>query len=165
MNTETKTCQNCKNEFVIEPEDFAFYEKIKVPPPTFCPECRLQRRLMFRNERNLYKRKCDMCGKSIVTMYSPDKKLTVYCVPCWWSDTWDASQYAMEYDAAKSFFDQFRELQTKVPVLALISDYTVNVNSDYVSHAGNVKDCYFVFSTGHGERSAYLDMTDGIKET
>jgi len=27
MNSETKTCQNCKNSFVIEPEDLLFYEK------------------------------------------------------------------------------------------------------------------------------------------
>lgn len=36
---ETKTCQNCKTRFTIEPEDFVFYEKIGVPAPTFCPEC------------------------------------------------------------------------------------------------------------------------------
>ncbi|MDI6602738.1 MAG: hypothetical protein QME57_01280 [Patescibacteria group bacterium] len=41
MNQEIKQCQNCKKEFVIEPEDFLFYEKIKVPPPTWCPECRM----------------------------------------------------------------------------------------------------------------------------
>ncbi len=28
MISQTKTCQNCKTEFVIEPEDFLFYEKI-----------------------------------------------------------------------------------------------------------------------------------------
>ena len=32
MNSETKTCQNCKQSFIIEPEDFEFYEKMKVPP-------------------------------------------------------------------------------------------------------------------------------------
>jgi hypothetical protein len=32
---ETKICQNCKKNFIIEPDDFGFYEKIKVPPPTF----------------------------------------------------------------------------------------------------------------------------------
>ncbi|KKU51453.1 MAG: hypothetical protein UX74_C0027G0022, partial [Parcubacteria group bacterium GW2011_GWA2_47_10b] len=31
MSPETKTCQNCKNSFTVEPEDFGFYEKIKVP--------------------------------------------------------------------------------------------------------------------------------------
>jgi len=25
MNKETKVCQNCKNQFTIEPEDFEFY--------------------------------------------------------------------------------------------------------------------------------------------
>jgi len=29
MTSETKTCQNCKQNFVIEPEDFKFYEKIR----------------------------------------------------------------------------------------------------------------------------------------
>jgi hypothetical protein len=38
MEAKTKICQNCKDEFEIEPEDFKFYEKIKVPSPTFCPE-------------------------------------------------------------------------------------------------------------------------------
>ena len=28
MNSETKQCQNCMNNFIIEPEDFLFYEKI-----------------------------------------------------------------------------------------------------------------------------------------
>ena len=29
------TCQNCKKDFIIESGDFLFYEKMKVPPPTF----------------------------------------------------------------------------------------------------------------------------------
>jgi RNA polymerase subunit RPABC4/transcription elongation factor Spt4 len=37
---ETKNCQNCKKDFNIEPDDFSFYEKMKVPVPTWCPECR-----------------------------------------------------------------------------------------------------------------------------
>lgn len=33
MNQEIKSCQNCKKDFTVEPDDFAFYEKIKVPSP------------------------------------------------------------------------------------------------------------------------------------
>jgi len=55
MEKEQKVCQNCQKEFTIEPEDFAFYEKIKVPAPTFCPECQLKRKLVWRNERTLFK--------------------------------------------------------------------------------------------------------------
>ena len=59
MEEQIKNCQNCKQDFVIESEDFSFYEKMKVPPPTFCPDCRLARRLIWRNERTFYKRICD----------------------------------------------------------------------------------------------------------
>ncbi|OGZ73389.1 MAG: hypothetical protein A2998_00080, partial [Candidatus Staskawiczbacteria bacterium RIFCSPLOWO2_01_FULL_37_25b] len=97
MNPEIKICQNCKQEFVIEPDDFNFYEKMKVPAPTFCPECRFQRRIMFRNERVFYKRKCDLCSKDMVTIFSPESKLVVYCPACWWSDNWDDSEHSLEY--------------------------------------------------------------------
>ena len=63
MESENRVCQNCKNDFVIELDDFGFYEKMKVPPPTFCPNCRAQRRFMWRNERSLYKRPCSLCKK------------------------------------------------------------------------------------------------------
>ncbi|MBM3251119.1 MAG: hypothetical protein FJZ07_02705, partial [Candidatus Nealsonbacteria bacterium] len=63
LNSEIRTCQNCHSPFVIDVQDFDFYQKIKVPPPTWCPECRMVRRMMFRNERSLYKRKCDVTGK------------------------------------------------------------------------------------------------------
>jgi hypothetical protein len=30
MDSETRICQNCKKDFTIEPDDFGFYEKMKV---------------------------------------------------------------------------------------------------------------------------------------
>ena len=160
----TKICQNCKTEFRIEPEDFAFYEKMAVPPPTFCPECRLQRRLAFRNERSLYKRKCDLCGKEMITMHSPDKPRKVYCNPCWWSDKWDASDHAIEYDPSRNFFVQFKELQKCVPFMTLICEYPTLINSDYINHAGNSKDSYFVFNADHIENCCYVMQTNNAKE-
>lgn len=164
MILQTVVCQNCKNPFTIEPEDFAFYEKMKVPAPTWCPECRLQRRLMFRNERSLYKRKCDLCGKEMITMHSPDKPRKVYCGPCWWSDTWDASEYAMDYDPSRSFFEQFKDLQERVPFMALITEYPTLINSDYVSHTGHARNSYFVFNADYTENCAYLNLTNNTKE-
>ena len=68
---QTEICQNCRNQFTIEPEDFQFYEKIKVPPPTFCPECRAVRRLTWRNERSLYHGTCSATGKKVITPAQP----------------------------------------------------------------------------------------------
>ncbi|MCH7883425.1 hypothetical protein IIA95_03355 [Patescibacteria group bacterium] len=151
MNSEVKQCQNCKREFTIEPRDFEFYASIKVPPPTFCPECRLQRRWMFINEMNLYKRKCDLCSKDMISVFSSEKPFTIYCNSCWWSDKWDSLDYAMEYDPSKNFFEQFRELQRKVPFPALIVEYSTMVNSEYNNYASGLKNCYFVFNGGDSE--------------
>ncbi|MFH0712254.1 MAG: hypothetical protein V2A55_00115 [Candidatus Jorgensenbacteria bacterium] len=153
--TETRKCQNCKQDFVIEPEDFDFYKKMDVPPPTFCYECRFQRRLMFRNERAFYKRNCGLCGKPMITTYAPDKPYKVYCQSCWWSDKWDPTEYAMDYDPNRNFFEQFREFQKRVPFSGLINTYASLVNSEYVNHAGYSKNCYFLFNADYCENLYY----------
>ena len=102
--SENKTCQNCKQDFTIESDDFAFYEKIKVPPPTFCPECRLQRRLAWRNERSLYKRNCNLCKDSMFAIYPADTPFPVYCNRCWFSDDWDVIDYGKEYAGINFYF-------------------------------------------------------------
>ena len=87
MNSETKNCQNCKNDFTIESDDFLFYEKMKVPAPKVCPDCRFKMRAMWRNETTLYSgRKCGLCDKSVVSIYNPKSPYTVYCYDCFCSD-------------------------------------------------------------------------------
>jgi len=125
MNPETKNCVNCKQNFVIEPEDFVFYEKIVVPAPTFCPRCRLQRRLAWRNERTLYKRKCDLCKQDTLTTYAPEYAGLVYCQKCWWSDEWDQLASGRDYDFSRPFFEQYRELYCSKNGRKLRSDYIV----------------------------------------
>ena len=91
--SQNMVCQNCRNNFVIDPEDFNFYEKIKVPPPTFCPECRQVRRMIWRNERGLHKSTCALCNRRMISMYDPKNQLKVYCEKCWWGDGWDPMLY------------------------------------------------------------------------
>jgi hypothetical protein len=150
---ENKICQNCKKDFTIEIEDFNFYEKIKVPPPTWCPECRQQRRYAWRNERTLYRRDCDLCGKSTVTIYSPNKQLKVYCLKCWWGDGWDPTSYAKDFDFSRPFFEQYYELQKEVPRMALLSKNSVN--SDYTNHSGDNKNAYLSFVSFNNEDIFY----------
>src|SRR3989344_2333291 len=126
MNKEFKICQNCKKEFRVEPEDFSFYEKIKVPPPTFCPERRMQRRMAWRNERTLHRNKCTMTGKSVVSCFSKDSPFTIYERDIWWSDQWDPLEYGQEYDFSRPFFEQFRKLLEKVPLPNLFIGKCVN---------------------------------------
>src|ERR1700742_4773164 len=116
---QTKNCVSCKLDFIINPSDFSFYEKIDVLPPTMCPECRARLRLYFRNERSFYKRDCDKCKKSVVSMYSPNKPYTVWCSECWNSEDWDARDFGIEYNSEEDFFDQFRKIWQSVPKIGL----------------------------------------------
>ncbi len=149
MLSETKNCQNCKQNFTIEPDDFAFYEKIKVPPPTWCPECRMQRRLSFRNERILYKRPCDLCGKEVINIYHPESKNIMYCQQCWWSDKWDPLSYGQEYDFSRPFFEQYQKLSKRVPRVSLIN--ANSINCEYTHLAADNKDCYMLFESSNNE--------------
>jgi hypothetical protein len=143
--TEKKICQNCKTDFFIEPEDFNFYEKIKVPPPTFCPECRQQRRMAWRNDVIFYNRNCSLCERPIISLYHKEKPYVVYCNKCWWSDKWDPLDYGKEIDFSRPFFEQFRELQNKVPLPALFNDDGVgSVNCEYTENVTFAKNCYMV---------------------
>ncbi|MEI6581176.1 MAG: hypothetical protein WCO07_03335 [bacterium] len=144
-------CQNCKGSFTIELDDFSFYEKIKVPPPTFCPECRLQRRLIWMPSITLFKRKCDLCGEEGISMYEPDAPFTVYCVKCWWSDNWDPMDFGMEIDFSKPFLEQWKELLQKTPVLALHVDSRTIQTSPYVNHIAHSKNCYMVYYADYNE--------------
>ena len=125
---------------MIYPEDFTLYDKLKVSSPTFCPECRLRRRLAFRNERTLYKRQCDMCGENVISAYSPKNRYTVYCPKCWYSDKWDANSYGRNYDFSRNFFEQFLDLDKAIPHIALFQKN--NVNSAWVNYETDDKNCY-----------------------
>ncbi len=154
MNQETKICANCQKKFTIEPEDFHFYEKIKVPAPTFCPDCRAQRRLALRNERVLYKRNCDLCNKSMIAMHSSNKPFPVYCYKCWWSDKWDPLSFGRDINLEESFFKQYQELQNSVPRLGIFS---INaVNSDYLNYSLDNKDCYLGSRVVSSENCSYM---------
>jgi hypothetical protein len=141
--SEKKICQNCKVDFVIEPEDFDFYKKMKVPPPSWCPNCRSARRLTYVGDRFFYKDICNMCGKNIVSLFNPDDNFTVYCNKCWWGDGWDPLDYGKDYNFSKTFFEQLHELQLAVPYQA--TDNRNCTNCDYCESVIRCKNCSFVF--------------------
>ncbi|MBI3273605.1 MAG: hypothetical protein HYZ69_00520 [Candidatus Colwellbacteria bacterium] len=159
----TKICQNRNEQFTIDPTDLAFYEKMHVPPPTFCPLCRAQRRLAFYNLRTLYKRPDTRTGKEIFSSFSPAAPFVVYDKDYWWSDAWDPLDYGREYDFSKPFFEQFFALFKKVP---LASRSVLNpVRSDFSNNAGNLKDCYLVFDATECENCLYGSSMNNTKDS
>ncbi len=159
---QTKTCKHCNSNFEITDKDLEFYDKISpifedkkysIPTPTLCPNCRQQRRLSFRNERNLYKRDCDASGKSIISIYSPDKDLKVYNQEEWWSDSWNSLNYWMNFDYSKTFFSQYKELLERIPKVSIINKNSIN--SPYTNLCANNNNCYLLIESSDNENCSY----------
>jgi hypothetical protein len=158
---EIRNCQNCKKSFTIEPDDFGFYEKLKVPPPTWCPPCRFQRRAVFRNERKLFRNTDAVTGKPIFSLYPPEAPFPVYEDSYWSSDNWDSFSYGVDFDRTRPFLTQFFELFKKVPKPRSAA---INmVRSEYSANAADLKDCYLLFNSNTGEDSAYGNGVDSCK--
>jgi hypothetical protein len=150
---EKRVCQNCKDDFTIEPDDFSFYEKMGVDMPKSCPDCRAQLRLIFRNERSFYKRQCDKCNNSVVSMYSPNKQFKVWCYDCYFSDDWEGEDFGLDYNQNVSFFEQFEKLWKIVPKVSLI--YVRSPGSDYTNISADNKNCYFIVESSNNEDSIH----------
>jgi len=148
-----KTCKQCKSPFEITPQDRQFYEMVAVPDPTLCPDCRVQRRMMFRNFFNWYHRKCDLTGKQIVSMYDKDAPFPVYEMHEWWSDKWDGKKYGRDVDFSRPFFEQLKDLSFSVPRMSINN---INCeNTDYCNMSVDSRNCYLVFGNVGNEDCYY----------
>jgi hypothetical protein len=159
-----KTCKQCGSGYEVTDADLEFLQKVSpvvngrkfdILAPTFCPDCRQQRRISWRNERSLYPRTCSKSNKKIIAMYSQEAIFPVYDNGVWWGDGWDGRDFGRDFDFSRSFFEQIKELHDLVPHFALAVASTTCENSDYVNHAGYLKNCYLVYNTDYAERCMY----------
>jgi len=153
METENKICQNCGKDFSVESNDFGFYEKMGVPAPSKCPECRQQLRTLFRNFKTLYKRPSSKSGKMIISVYDADAPFPVYDISEWWGDEWDAISYGVDVDLDEPFFSQLIELFNTVPHVSIMNSQTENCK--YSNQINQSKNCYLIFGGLNDEDCDY----------
>jgi hypothetical protein len=163
MQAENRKCQNCKLEFTITPEDFGFYEKVSVPAPTFCPQCRLIRRSIWRNEHFLHKKRDALTGEPVFSAYPAESSIKIYDHDYWWSDAWDPKAFAVDYDPARPFFEQIYALSQEVPWCA--RSVIGSVRSDYCNNAGNLKDAYLCFNGKNSENVVHGVSFSGVNDS
>lgn len=148
-----KICEKCGQQFEIAQGEQKFYKKMKVMLPDFCPNCREQRRLAFRNEMSLYQSKCSLCGNKIISMYDPQSGYKVFCHECYFGDKWNAIDYGRDIDFNKPFFEQFKNLYDDVPKLNLYVKMCENCKfNNIILHN---KNCYLIFGSGFSEDCYY----------
>ncbi len=162
LSGESKNCLVCLNSFSISQSEKDFIikvsptfgtQKIEIPLPTLCPKCRQKRRICFRSERSLYKRKCDATGKEMISIYSPLSKHTVYHHEYWWNAQWDPLTFSETFNFEKPFFPQFESLYRKVPQMSLL--VIGNENCEFTNMTARSQNCYLTFGAGDNKDCAY----------
>lgn len=153
-----RVCKQCGLNFQIETEDIEFLKKLRVPPPTLCPRCRLQRRAAYRaNVRPIFHKKiCSAPGHTEeVLTYLHEKSATiVYDDDYYRSDEWEPFSFGISYTPDSSFFEQFAKLTSTVPRQTLGKDPN-HVNCKYVLGGKSAKNCYYVVTPYFSENLQY----------
>ncbi|MEK7499233.1 MAG: hypothetical protein AAB649_01350, partial [Patescibacteria group bacterium] len=97
--------EKCSTAFKITPTELQLYQRLALPLPEFCPNCRHAHRLLLRNPFRLWNRRCNCSGmksenglyqnttthlhntshclNEFETSYSPDRTEIVYCETCY----------------------------------------------------------------------------------
>jgi hypothetical protein len=148
-------CRLTNQSFEISGMEKELFKKMGINPPQFTPKVRMAMRLAFRNERNLYLRKCDATGERILSIYSEDQPFPVYKYDYWISDEWTPP--SLDYDFSRPFFEQYKELSEIAPRVALFAPY--NENCDYCNAAEKNKNCFMHMVSDRSEDCYY---THGI---
>lgn len=80
---EVLACRECGKNYKYIEQELAAYEKLGVPLPLECFDCRHMRRINLRNKNRLVSKKCDKCGIDMKTTYSLEREEKVYCEKCY----------------------------------------------------------------------------------
>ena len=145
--------------FEIERE---FCEKYGIPYLQISPVERLRALLAYRNDRRLYRRKCDATGESLISSYRPDCGFQIVKSDVWWGDSWDGLDFAQNTDPTKPFFQQFAALNRRVPREG--TSVIRAENSDYNSHTRDSKDCYLSHLAVKAETLLFSYWTVGARD-
>ena len=133
-------CSKTGEPYKITDREEAFAKGIAMPHLPLSPTERFRQLMATRNEWKLYPRTCNKTGEKILSAYAKDSPYLIYKNDVWWGDSWDAVEYGREFDFSRPFFDQFYELQLKVPREG--TSVFQCENCDYNSHIRQSKNCY-----------------------
>ena len=120
--------------------------------------------MSFRNERTLYLRKCDITGKSMVSMHPAGTQFPVYNITDWLSDKWEPLDYGRDFDFNRPFFDQFKEMCQQIPHFSLFVDPHMDINSEYTNCSSEAKNCYLISQAEKNEDCYYSRGINSCKD-
>ncbi len=163
--TEWKVCKWTWKDFPVFEKELEILDKISpvydgekfsIPSPNLSPKAREIKRMLWRNERNLYKRKCDLTGKSMISVYSPEYEWKVYYFKDFYWDNWDSSDYQIEIDHNKTIKEQLWNFLKNIPKRSINLDDAISMeNCDYCNYWIWSKDSYMCQTPVMSEKCFY----------
>lgn len=158
-----KVCTSCNENFEITDKELLMYEKVNLVVPSICVQCRWKHHMAFWPFGKFRTGKSDLSGERLITILPENARYPIYTSKEWWSDAWDPMDYGQDYEAARSFFDQLKELQEKVP--RPHQQGAQNVDCDWCDDAWESKNCYLSRSTLRAENLLYGYRAIDIKDS
>ncbi len=149
-----RICRETGEKFLIRQEDLDFYKKMLVPLPILAPWARSRQRYGYSFSSELTKTKSALSGKEILANTDPECPMKIYANDEWWSDAWDPTNYGIDYDSSKSFFEQLYNLKLQVPRPAKVQSGT-GENSEWGIGGVNLKNCYMYYGGVDNENILY----------
>jgi hypothetical protein len=101
--------------------------------------------LSFFNQRKFYYRKDDFSGKTIISLYQAETSFPVIYITDWIAKTgWDPTDYAVDYDFSRPFFEQWKDFSALIPRFNMYVVPESMENAEYNNNSEFLKDCYLV---------------------
>jgi len=118
------------------------WKKYNLPLPNISPRARNISKMIWRNERHLYKRKCDLTWDDIISVFHPDYEWQVYNFKDYSSDKFNPFDYWISIDFSKSIFENYKTFYENISKRSVNIWETDMENCDYCNYGSNSQNCY-----------------------
>lgn len=155
-----RTCSLTGEKWMMTDEEIGWYKAFNVPPSTVSPQTRWKYHGLWYVGYQYWYQAHPVTGKPIVCTVHPSTGIKVLPDVEWFQkDFFDAGR---DYDAAKSFFEQWRVLQLAVPMPAS-RNHVEPVNSIAFVSQGD-EDSYFV-GASKTKRTLYAHAATDVEDS
>lgn len=141
---EWRVCLLCNEDYPLFQLQKIIENKIDIAcDENICSNCSIRRLMMFRNETNIYRNKCNNCSKDCISIFTLESKEIIYCLDCY--DKADFSKNDNSTLDINTIEKDFQTLYKKTPKKAIINEDTENC--DYANYVWLSKNVYLSFLT------------------
>jgi len=154
-----RTCALTGEKWLMTDEEISWYKKFNVPPPGHSPAASWLYLAHFSTGYQWWWNKHFDTGEPVLTFIHPASGLKVLPDKEWFAR--DFSKTTQEYKPERSFFEQFKELQIKIP-LAAFSTAVPAENSIALVSFGD-QNSYFVLAS-KSKNSYFCDLAKDVED-